>query len=68
MWKNKFYLKNLKLFIEFVIILLLFYALVLWSWGMWDLSPHRQPGIKPIPFTLEGKVLTTGRPGKSLEK
>ena len=23
-----------------------------------------QPGFKPIPLTLEGKVLTTGPPGK----
>ena len=29
----------------------------------WILSP--QPGIKPVPPTLEGKVLTTGPPGKS---
>ena len=27
-----------KVFIEFVIILLLFYVLVFWPWGMWDLS------------------------------
>ena len=24
-----------------------------------------QPGIKPTPYTLEGKVVTTGPPGKS---
>ena len=31
-----------KVFIEFVTILLLFYALVFWPWGMWDLcSPAR---------------------------
>ena len=29
----------------------------------WILAP--QPGIKPIPPVLEGKVLTTGPPGKS---
>ena len=27
-----------------------------------------QPGIKPTPPALEGKVLTTGPPGKSLER
>ena len=27
------------------------------------LSP--QPGIEPVPSALEGKVLTTGSPGKS---
>ena len=31
-----------KVFTEFVIVLLLFYALVFWPWGMWDLhSPTR---------------------------
>ena len=30
---------------------------------MWDLSP--QPGVEPAPSALEGKVLTTGTPGKS---
>ena len=25
-----------------------------------------QPGIEPVPSVLEGKVLTTGPPGKSL--
>ena len=42
---------------------LLFYVLVFSSeasgiWAPW-------PGIKPTPPTLEGKVLTTGQPGKS---
>ena len=32
-----------KVFVEFVTILLLFYAF--WPQGMWDLTP--QPGIKP---------------------
>ena len=32
---------------------------------MWDLSS--QPGIEPVPPALEGEVLTTGPPGKSLE-
>ena len=28
--------------------------------------PAPQPGIEPAPSALEGKVLTTGPPGKSL--
>ena len=33
---------NFKVFIEFVTILLLFYVLVFWPWGMWDLrSPKK---------------------------
>ena len=46
-----------KVFIEFVTILLLFYVLVFWPWGMWDQTP---------PPALEGEVLTIGQPGKSL--
>ena len=53
-----------KLFTEFATILLLFYVLVLWPWGMGISAPW--PGIKPIPPALEGKVLTIGLPGKSL--
>ena len=45
----------------FVTILHLFYVLVFWPWGTWD----PWPGIKP--HALEGKVLITGLPGKSLE-
>ena len=52
-----------KVFIEFVIILLLFYVLVFWPPGMWDLVPW--PGIEPVPTALEGEVPTTGPPGKS---
>ena len=55
-----------KVFIEFVTILLLgvfFFFNVLIFFGcestMWD-------GIKPTPPALEGKVLTTGSPGKYL--
>ena len=51
-----------KVFIEFVTILLLFYVLVFWPQGMWDLPG---PGIEPTPPALEGEVLTTGPPGKS---
>ena len=41
---------------------LLFYVLVFWPWGMWDLST--QPGIEHAPPALEGEVLTTGWPRK----
>ena len=52
----------LKVFIE-VVTILLFYVLVLWPWGMWDLSCQED---QTLPLTLESKVLTTGPPGKSL--
>ena len=52
-----------KVFIEFVIILLLFYVLVFWPRGMWDLSSLTRdqthaPGIGR-------RSLNTGPPGKS---
>ena len=34
------------------------------SRGMWNLASR--PGIKPVLLALEGEVLTTGPPGKSL--
>ena len=49
-------------FTEFVTVLLLFYVLVFWPWGIWD---HSSPGIELAPFALEGEVLTPGLPGKS---
>ena len=49
-------------FIEFVTILLLFCALVFWPEACGILAPW--PGIEPTPPALEGKVLTTGPPGK----
>ena len=54
-----------KVFIEFVTILLLFYVfLVFWPWAMWDLSsPTKGRTCTPA---LEGEVLTTGPPEKSL--
>ena len=53
-----------KVFIEFVTILLLFYALVFWLKARGILAP--QPGNQPAPPALEGKALTTGPPGKPL--
>ena len=55
-----------KVFIEFVTILLLFCVFGFFgpkACGI--LGPP--PGIEPIPPALEGKVLTTGPPGKSPE-
>ena len=54
-----------KVFIELVIILLLFF--MFWFFGheaCGFLAPR--PGIKPATPALEGKVLTTGLPGRSL--
>ena len=51
-------------YIDFVTILLLFCVLVFWPWTSDILSP--QPRIKPAPLALEGDVLTTNLPGKSL--
>ena len=53
----------LKVFTEFVTVLLLFYVLVLWPSGMRDL--YSQPGIEPASPELEGEDLTIGTPGKS---
>ena len=56
----------LKLFVEFVTILLLFYVLVFWPQGMWDLGS--QLAVKLAPPALEGKVLTTGPPEESPDR
>ena len=54
-----------KVFTEFVALLFLFYIVLLFGWEACGiLTP--QPGIKPIPPALEGEVLTTEPPGKSL--
>ena len=48
--------KKKKVFIEFVtILLLLFYVLVFWLWGIWDLSSLT--GIKPSPSVLKVQSL-----------
>ena len=54
----------LKVFIEFVTVLLLFYVLVFWLRGMWDLSSLTRDWAAPS--TLEGQVLAPGPPGKPL--
>ena len=52
-----------KVFVEFITILLLFHILFFGPRGMWDLSSQAR---EPVPSALEGEVLTTGLPGKSL--
>ena len=47
--------------IEFVPILLLFYVLVFWPGGMWDLP---RPGLEPVSPALAGRFSTTAPPGK----
>ena len=54
-----------KAFIEFVTILLLFYGLFFFGHKAYGI-PASQPGIEPTPRALEGEVLTTRLPGKSL--
>ena len=56
-----FFLTIFKVFIEFVTILLLFYVLVFWRRGMWDLPG---PGLEPVFNALAGGFLTTAPPGK----
>ena len=57
-----------KVFTEFVTTktLLLFYVLVFGHEACGILAP--QPGTEPTTPALEGKVLTTGPPGKSLDQ
>ena len=60
-----FYVDHFYVFIEFVTILLLFYVLGFFGQEVYViLAP--QPGIEPALPALEGGVLTTGPPGKSL--
>ena len=61
-----------KVCIEFVIILLLFYILGVWPWGMWDLSSPTRDWTHTLHWQAKSSnvqslpVLTTGPPGKSL--
>ena len=52
-----------KVFIEFVMILLLFYVLAFWRVCMAFGILGPRPRTKPIPPALEVKVLTTEHPG-----
>ena len=56
---------TLKIFLEFVTILLLFNVLCFWPQGMCDLSSLTRDG-PPHTLHWKGRVLTTGPPGKSL--
>ena len=56
-----------KLFTELVTILLLFYVLFYFVPELCGILVPR-PGIESSPPALEGKVLTTGPPGKSLNQ
>ena len=53
----------LKVFIEFVTILFLFYFFGLEACGV----SAPEPGLEPAPPAFEGEVLTTGSPRKSQE-
>ena len=53
-----------KVFVEFVTLLLLFYALVFFDPKACGILVP-QPGIKPTTPALEGEALTTGPPGKA---
>ena len=57
-----FNVDNLKVFTEIVAVLFLSYVLGFWAGGIGNLSSL----IQAVPPALEGKVLTTGLPGKSL--
>ena len=54
----------LKVFIELFTILFLFYILVFWLPGMWDLNSLTRDGTL-TPCIVGSEVLTTGLPGKS---
>ena len=44
----------LKVFVEFVTTLLLFYVLVFWPEGMWDLSyPHQESNTRPLHWKVK---------------
>ena len=47
-----------------VLCFLSFFFFFFWLWAMWDLAPWA--GVEPEHPALEGEVLTTGLPGKSL--
>ena len=51
-----------KVFIECVTTLLLFYILLFWPCGTWDLNSLTRDQTHTS--SLEGEILTTGPPGK----
>ena len=61
MWAISFFFKSLLSLLQYC------FCFMFWFFGREAcgiLAP--QPGIKPAPPALEGPVLTTGPPGKSL--
>ena len=58
---------HVKVFTEFVTILFLFHVLIFFSQEACGILAS-QPGMKLTPSASEGKVLTAGPPGKSLEE
>ena len=51
-----------KVFMTFVPILLLFYVLVFWPWGMWNLSsPTRYQTHTPLELLLNGMRISSGQ-------
>ena len=55
----------LKVFIEFITVLFLFYVVFFWVQGMWEVGSLNR--VEPVPPAVEGEVLTTGPPVKSQE-
>ena len=58
--KKNLFKKTFNGFITILLLLLLFF----WLHGMWDLSSSTR--LEPAPDALEGKILTTRPPRKSL--
>ena len=58
-----FFFLNFKVFIEFVVVLLLLFTFWLFGHEACGISAP-QEGIKPSPPALEGEISTTGPPGK----
>ena len=54
-----------KVFIEFVTVLLLFYVLVFWQRGVWDLSSPTRDRTHTRCIGRRSTALTTGPPGRS---
>ena len=66
LFKNFFLMGTiLKIFIEFVTVLLLFYGLVFWPRGLWDGSYLPDWGSSPHPLCWKAKSLTTVQSGSS---
>ena len=55
-----------KVFIEFITLLLLFYAFFFFLGHETCRILASRPGIEPAPSVLEGQVITTGLPEESL--